>query len=56
MRAAREIFADRQLLAALAERQQLHKNLQTDHSLTVRLLNLDDAGNPIEEIIEVLNG
>src|ERR1700730_1077371 len=44
-----------QLLAALAERQQLHKDLETEHSLTVRLLNLDDAGNPMEEIIEVLN-
>lgn len=45
-----------QLLAALAERQQLHKDSGTDHSLTVRLLNLDDAGNPTEETIEVLNG
>jgi hypothetical protein len=44
-----------QLLAALGERQKLHKDLKTDHSLTVRLLNLDDAGNPLEEIIEVLN-
>jgi hypothetical protein len=44
-----------QLLAALAERQQLHKDFEAEHSLTVRLLNLDDAGNPMEEIIEVLN-
>jgi hypothetical protein len=45
-----------QLLTALAERQQLHKDSGINHSLTVRLLNLDDAGNPIEETIEVLNG
>jgi hypothetical protein len=44
-----------QLLAALAERQQLHKDLETEHSLTIRLLNLDDVGNPTEDIIEVLN-
>jgi hypothetical protein len=44
-----------QLLAALAERQNLHKDLETEHSLTVRLLNLDDSGNPVEEIIEVMN-
>jgi hypothetical protein len=43
------------LLAALAERQQLHKDLETEHSLTIRLLNLDDVGNPTEDIIEVLN-
>lgn len=43
-----------QLLAALAERQQLHA--EDVHSmLTVRLLTLDDTGNPLEEVIEVLN-
>lgn len=44
-----------QLLAALAERQQSHTEGRTDSMLTVRLLSLDDAGNPLEEVIEALN-
>lgn len=43
-----------QLLAAVAEREQSHA-ANADDLLTVRLLNLDDTGNPMEEIIEVLN-
>ena len=43
-----------QLLAAVAEREQSH-TANEDDLLTVRLLNLDDTGNPMEEVIEVLN-
>lgn len=43
-----------QLLAAVAEREQ-SQAANEDDLLTVRLLNLDDTGNPIEEVIEVLN-
>src|SRR5581483_6945218 len=43
-----------QLLAAVAEREQSHA-ANADDLLTVRLFNLDDTGNPMEEVIEVLN-
>jgi hypothetical protein len=44
-----------QLLAAVAERQQAHGQQATDNLVTVRLLSLDDSGNPLEELIEVTN-
>lgn len=44
-----------QLLAALVERQQSHAEHVTEGLLTVRLLSLDDSGNPLEEVIEVMN-
>jgi len=43
-----------QLLAAVAERDQPHA-VYEDDLLTVRLLSLDDAGFPMEEVIEVVN-
>ena len=43
-----------QLLAAVAERDQAHAADENDF-LTVRLLSLDDAGFPMEEVIEVVN-
>lgn len=44
-----------QLLTAVAEREQSHATHADGEVLTVRLLNLDEAGNPMEEVIEVLN-
>jgi hypothetical protein len=44
-----------QLLAAIAERQQSHGGQPADGLVTVRLLTLDDSGNPLEELIEVTN-
>lgn len=43
-----------QLLAAVAERDEAHIGDQ-DSFLTVRLMSLDDAGFPMEEVIEVIN-
>jgi len=43
-----------QLLAGLADRQKLYQGEHEPTSLTFRLLNLDDAGNPTEELVEVV--
>ena len=43
-----------QLLAGLADRQRLYQGEQEPTTLTFRLLNLDDAGNPTEELVEVV--
>jgi hypothetical protein len=42
-----------QLLARLADRQRLYEVDKEQSVLTFRLLNLDDMGNPTEELVEV---
>jgi hypothetical protein len=43
-----------QLLARLADRQRLYEIDKEQSVLTFRLLNLDDMGNPTEELVEVI--
>jgi hypothetical protein len=43
-----------QLLARLSERQRLYQRGPESTTLTFRLLNLDDLGNPTEELVEVM--
>ena len=47
------IVGARQLLARLADRQRLYEVDKEQSVLTFRLLNLDDMGNPTEELVEV---
>ena len=42
-----------QLLARLSDRQRLYETTNESKVLTFRLLNLDDLGNPIEDLVEV---
>jgi len=42
-----------QLLARLHDRQQIYDGDRPDSVLTFRLLNLDDLGNPTEDLVEV---
>jgi len=42
-----------QLLARLSERQRLYETTNEPRVLTFRLLNLDDLGNPVEDLVEV---
>lgn len=43
-----------QLLARLAERQKLYDSGYESNALTFRMLNLDDSGNPREDLVEVM--
>ena len=42
-----------QLLARLSDRQRLYETNNESKVLTFRLLNLDDLGNPVEDLVEV---
>jgi hypothetical protein len=44
-----------QLVSAVAKRRAQFGESQVEHGLAVRLLSLDDSGNPLEETIEVAN-
>jgi hypothetical protein len=44
-----------QLVSAVAKRRGQFGESQIEHGLAVRLLSLDDSGNPLEETIEVAN-
>jgi hypothetical protein len=44
-----------QLVSAVAQRRAQYGEAPIEHGLAVRLLSLDDSGNPLEETIEVAN-
>jgi hypothetical protein len=44
-----------QLVSAVGQRRSQFGEHFSEHGLTVRLLSLDDSGNPLEETIEVAN-
>ena len=44
-----------QLVSAVAQRRSQFGESRMEHGLSVRLLSLDDSGNPLEETIEVAN-